>query len=92
MDDLKNIVIQNLEQEGTLGSLRTQLRAQVFKAIENYADPNAEQPQKVQWANKSAGQIHEDADAKLIALMIREYLEFYRMDYTLSVFLPEGAL
>jgi len=27
MDDLKNIVIQNLEQEGTLGSLRAQLRA-----------------------------------------------------------------
>lgn len=38
MDDLKNIVIQNLEQEGTLASLRAQLRAQVFKAIENYAD------------------------------------------------------
>ena len=24
--------------------------------------------------------------------MIREYLEFYRMDYTLSVFLPEVAM
>ena len=39
MDDLKNIVIQNLEQEGTLGSLRAQLRSQVFKAIEDYSDP-----------------------------------------------------
>jgi hypothetical protein len=38
MDDLKNIVIQNLEQEGTLGQLRAQLRSRVFKAIETYAD------------------------------------------------------
>ena len=38
MEDLKNIVITNLEQEGTLGSLRAQLRAQVFKAIEKHAD------------------------------------------------------
>ena len=43
MDDLKNIVIQNLEQEGTLGHLRAQLRARVFKAIENYADKPAKQ-------------------------------------------------
>ena len=43
MEDLKNIVISNLEQEGTLGSLRAQLRAQVFKAIENYADTNTKQ-------------------------------------------------
>jgi len=49
MDDLKNIVIQNLEQEGTLGSLRAQLRAQVFKAIENYADNNTKQSAGFQW-------------------------------------------
>ena len=49
MDDLKNIVIQNLEQEGTLGSLRAQLRAQVFKAIENYADTNTKQSAGFQW-------------------------------------------
>ena len=43
MDDLKNIVIQNLEQEGTLGSLRARLRAQIFKAIEKQADSNTKQ-------------------------------------------------
>ena len=92
MDDLKNIVIQNLEQEGTLGSLRAQLRSQVFKSIENYADPKVEQPQKSKWENKAAGQIHDDPDNKIIALMIREYLEHYKMDYTLSVYLPEIAM
>ena len=92
MDDLKNIVIQNLEQEGTLGSLRAQLRAQVFKAIENYADTNTKQSAGFQWQNPVAGKIHDDPDSKIVALLIREYLEHYKMDYTLSVYLPEVAM
>ena len=38
MDDLKNLVIQSLEEEGTLSQLRAQLRSRVFKAIEKHAD------------------------------------------------------
>ena len=41
MDDLKNLVIQTLEDEGTLGSLRAHLRARVFSAIEKNANPVA---------------------------------------------------
>ena len=92
MDDLKNIVIQNLEQEGTLGSLRAQLRAQVFKAIENYADSNTKQSAGFQWQNPIASKIHEDPENKLIALLIKEYLEHNKMDYTLNVYLPEIAM
>jgi hypothetical protein len=43
MDDLKNLVIQTLEEEGTLGNLRALLRSKVFKAIEKNADPQAKQ-------------------------------------------------
>lgn len=39
-----------------------------------------------------AGKIHEDPDSKIIALLIKEYLEHYKMDYTLSVYLPEIAM
>ena len=92
MDDLKNIVIQNLEQEGTLGSLRAQLRARVFKAIENYADSNAKQQAGFQWQNPAAAKVHEDEDTKLVALLVKDFLEHYKMDYTLSVYLPEIAL
>ena len=92
MDDLKNIVIQNLEQEGTLGSLRAQLRARVFKAIENYADSNTKQAAGFQWQNPAAAKVHEDADTKMVALLVKDFLEHYKMDYTLSVYLPEVAL
>jgi FGFR1 oncogene partner len=92
MDDLKNIVIQNLEQEGTLGSLRAQLRARVFKAIENYADTNAKQAAGFQWQNPAAAKVHEDPDHKLVALLVKDFLEHYKMDYTLSVYCPEVAI
>ncbi len=59
MDDLKNIVIQSLEDEGTLGSLRAQLRARVFKAIEKHADAPTKQSAGFQWQNPVAQKIHE---------------------------------
>ena len=92
MDDLKNIVIQNLEQEGTLGNLRAQLRSRVFKAIENYADSNAKQSAGFQWQSPAAKNVHEDPDTKLVALLVKDFLEHYKMDYTLSVYLPEISL
>ena len=92
MDDLKNIVIQNLEQEGTLGSLRAQLRARVFKAIENYADTNTKKEAGFQWQSPGAGKVHEDPDSKLMALLIRDFLEHHKADYTLSVYNPELSL
>jgi hypothetical protein len=36
--------------------------------------------------------VHESEEAKLISLMIKEYLDYYRMEYTLSVYMPEAAL
>eukprot|EP00347_Sterkiella_histriomuscorum_P020175 403338816 len=92
MDDLKNLVIQSLEEEGTLSTLRAQLRARVFHAIENHADTQSKQQAGFQWQNPTAQRIHENEDSKLIALMIKEYLEFYRMEYTLSTYIPEVAL
>ena len=54
MDDLKNLVIQTLEEEGTLGTLRAQLRSRVFKAIEKNAEPAAKQAAGFQWQNPAA--------------------------------------
>ena len=36
--------------------------------------------------------MHENAESLLSAHVIREYLDHYKMDYTLSVYLPEIAL
>ena len=45
-----------------------------------------------QWENPLAPKITETPEGQLCIDMIREFLEFYRMDYTLSTFLPECSL
>merc|ERR1712166_442791 len=89
MDDLKQIVIESLEQEGTLSALKAQLRSRVFQAIEHQADPALKKQAGFQWQNPELKKIHENEDALLSAHIIREYLDFYKMDYTKSVYLPE---
>ena len=64
----------------------------MFKAIENYADSNAKQAAGFQWQNPAAAKVHEDPDTKLVALLVKDFLEHYKMDYTLSVYLPEISL
>ena len=51
MDDLKSIVIQALDQEGTLSTLKAQLRSRVFQAIEQNADPRVKKQVGFQWQN-----------------------------------------
>ena len=80
---------QNLELEGTLGLLRAQLRARVFKSIDARADANQKQKHGFQWQNPAISKISEDPESKLMAYLIREYFEHYQMENTLSVYLPE---
>ena len=92
MEELKNIVIQTLEEEGTLSNLRASLRSQVYKAIEKHADTKVKQQTGFQWQSPTVQKIHENEEHKLTAQLIKEFLEFYRMDYSLSVYLPEVAM
>ena len=91
MEELKNTVIQTLESNGVLGKLRAQLRSSVFSVIENQ-DSQSKMQVGFQWENPLAPKITETQEGQLCIDMIREFLEFYRMDYTLSTFLPECSL
>ena len=91
MEELKNIVIQTLESNGILGNLRAQLRASVFKVVD-IKDKNLKDGCGFQWENSLAPKIIETPEGKMWIDLIREFLEFYRMDYTLSTFLPECSL
>ena len=91
MDELKNLVIQTLETNGILGQLRAQLRSCVFKVIDNQ-----EQVEKGQssfhWENPAAKKVMQTASGVVCAELIREFLEFYRLDYTLQIYVPEVNL
>ena len=92
MDDLKTIVIQSLEKEGTLSNLKAQLRSRVFQAIEQNADGRTKAQVGFQWQNPNVGKIHESEEAILSAHIMNDFLDSYGMDYTKSVYVPEVAL
>ena len=91
MDDLKNLVIQTLETNGILGQLRAQLRSCVFKVIDNQ-EPIEKGQSSFHWDNPHAKKILQTASGVLCAELIRDFLEFYKLDYSLSIFLPESGL
>lgn len=90
MDELKNLVIQTLEVNGILGQIRAKLRSSVFKVIDNN-DPQHNE-RAMHWENPLAQKVLETTESALAADLIREYLEFYRLDYTLSILIPEANM
>ena len=91
MDELKNLVIQSLETNGVLGQVRAQLRSCVFKVIDNQ-DQVEQKKSSFHWENPKAKFLREQKQSTLMAELIREFLEFYRLDYTLAIYKPETNL
>jgi len=75
MEELKNIVIQQLEQQGTLSTLKAQLRSKVFEAIEMNADQRTKAAAGFQWQNPNVEKVHASEDSLLVAHLIRDYFE-----------------
>jgi FGFR1 oncogene partner len=91
MDDLKNLVIQSLETNGVLGQVRAQLRHCVFKAIDNQ-DQVEQRKSSFHWENPLARKLRENSQATLAAEVIAEFMEFYRLNYSLAIFGPEANI
>lgn len=91
MDELKNLVIQSLETNGILGQLRAQLRSCVFKVIDNQEQIEKKQS-SFHWENPMAKKILSTASGVICAELIKDFLECYKLDYTISVYMPEVNL
>jgi len=75
LEDLKNVLRETLEQKGVLGKVKSQIRAEIFTALD--AD--------------NAGKPAIPQENVLINEMIREYLEYNKYYNTLSVMLAESG-
>ncbi len=92
MDELKNLVIQTLETNGILGQLRAQLRSCVFKVIDNQDQVEKGHGSGFHWENPMARKIMQQASGLICTELIKDFLEFYKLDYSLSIFMPEVNL
>uniref|UniRef100_A0A0B7A955 Centrosomal protein 43 n=1 Tax=Arion vulgaris TaxID=1028688 RepID=A0A0B7A955_9EUPU len=86
--ELRDLVAQTLETNGTLGKLRAQLRASVFLALEDQEKGQNKAP----YLNKELRSFLATGEGKLTASLVQEFLEFFGLEFTLAVFKPETGL
>jgi len=94
MTDSKQRVINTLQQEGFIDKLKAQLRAQVVKTLEQEkkAQLGAAGKYMKPLSLSTCRKLVSNPEGLLCAEMIREFLTFFKMEHTLSVFIPEMSL
>lgn len=90
MNEMKNLVIQALEARGSLSQLRAQVRASVFAAIEDQASQSLGKKNAFHWENSLCQELHKSPTGLAAIEVIHEFMEYFRMDYTMNVFSSEA--
>ena len=75
LTDMKEVLKEHLEKNGTLNEIRSKMRAEIFNTLNN-------QP-------KNTNQLSEQN--LIINELIREYLVYNNYNYTNSVLIPEAS-
>ena len=88
---MKELIIQSLETKGVLGQIRAHLRSSVFKIVDEQ-DQQFNTGCGLKWENPTLYKILETKIGTLLAEIIREFMEYFRMDYSLSIFIPECGI
>ena len=97
LNELKNLVIQTLEANGQLSNIRAQIRSSVFKIVD---EPSSEkkvsswdiQVSPFHWENVKCQKLSEKENGKELISLIKEFFQFYNMDYTNCVFASEANM
>ncbi|KAF7642970.1 hypothetical protein LDENG_00247120, partial [Lucifuga dentata] len=83
--ELRDLLIQNLENNGVLNKLKAEMRAAVFLAMEE--QDKAEN--KIPIVNENLKKHLNTKDGRLVAGLIVDFLQVFNLDFTLAVFQPE---
>jgi hypothetical protein len=90
ISQLKKIVIESFEAKGILSEIRAQIRASVFKVVEE-----SEQEQNktnFEWERKNPLEITQSDDKLILALLIDDFLSHMDLQYSSNVFTHESNL
>ena len=80
LNELKNLVIQSLEANGALSNIRAQIRASVFRVIDQQEASNNKKGSPFYWENPKCQKLHESKEGVQMLELIKEFLAFYSMD------------
>ncbi|XP_006793516.1 FGFR1 oncogene partner isoform X5 [Neolamprologus brichardi] len=83
--ELRDLLIQNLENSGALNKLKAEMRAAVFLAMEEQDKLENKSP----LVNESLKKCLNTKDGRLVASLIVDFLQVFNLDFSLAVFQPE---
>ncbi|GAA6231043.1 FGFR1 oncogene partner isoform X4 [Lates japonicus] len=83
--ELRDLLIQNLENSGVLNKLKAEMRAAVFLAMEEQDKAQNKSP----LINENLKTCLNTKDGRLVASLIVDFLQVFNLDFTLAVFQPE---
>ncbi|XP_072540397.1 centrosomal protein 43 isoform X8 [Salminus brasiliensis] len=83
--ELRDLLIQNLENNGVLNKIKAELRAAVFLALEEQDKVENKTP----LVNENLKKCLNTKDGRLVASLITDFLQIFNLDFTLAVFQPE---
>ncbi|XP_051020173.1 centrosomal protein 43 isoform X2 [Acomys russatus] len=85
--ELRDLLVQTLENSGVLNRIKAELRAAVFLALEEQEKVENKTP----LVNESLKKFLNTKDGRLAASLVAEFLQFFNLDFTLAVFHPETS-
>ncbi|KAB0364892.1 hypothetical protein FD754_009048 [Muntiacus muntjak] len=85
--ELRDLLVQTLENSGVLNRIKAELRAAVFLALEEQEKVENKTP----LVNESLKKFLNTKDGRLVASLVAEFLQFFNLDFTLAVFQPETS-
>uniref|UniRef100_A0A3B4ZPZ0 Centrosomal protein 43 n=1 Tax=Stegastes partitus TaxID=144197 RepID=A0A3B4ZPZ0_9TELE len=83
--ELRDLLIQNLENSGVLNKLKAEMRAAVFLAMEEQDKLENKTP----LVNENLKKCLNSKDGRLVASLIVDFLQVFNLDFSLAVFQPE---
>ncbi|XP_063758039.1 FGFR1 oncogene partner isoform X6 [Eleginops maclovinus] len=83
--ELRDLLIQNLENNGLLNKLKAEMRAAVFLAMEEQDKLENKTP----LVNENLKKCLNTKDGRLVAGLIVDFLQVFHLDFSLAVFQPE---
>ncbi|XP_061669044.1 FGFR1 oncogene partner [Syngnathoides biaculeatus] len=83
--ELRDLLIQNLENNGVLNKLKAEMRAAVFLALEEQDRLENKTP----LVNENLKKFLNTKDGRLVASLIVDFMRVFHLDFSLAVFQPE---
>ncbi|XP_022912639.2 centrosomal protein 43-like [Onthophagus taurus] len=86
--ELRDLLTQTLETNGSFAKIRAQLRASIFLAL----DEDEMLQQKEPLMNTKIKSTLSTEEGRIMFCIVREFLEYFNLDFTLAVYDPESYL